>query len=280
MAHLKRYSMPEFWPLARKAESYVTTPMPGPHQKYNCFPLKVIVRDSLKFAESSGEAKKILNAGKVLVDKKVRKEPRFPVGFMDVLEIPELKVRYRVNINKRGLVLEKIGENESGIKLCRITGKAILKGGIQQLNLHDGRNILSKGPYRVGDSLMIEIPGQKILKHYSLKKGEPALIIAGRNMGVTGRIKDIKERKSMLEKSTVTIETEKGRDIETLKDYVMVGTLSEIPESAPEKEEEPKPKKEKEPSKEGGFSDEGAEAPSIARSAFKRKKEKQDKEQA
>jgi len=47
----------------------------------------------------------------------------------------------------------------------------------------------------------------------------------------------------MLEKSTVTIETEKGKDIETLKDYVMVGALSEIPESAPE--EEPKPKKEK-----------------------------------
>ncbi len=240
--------MPEFWPLAKKAKSYVTTPMPGPHQKYNCIPLKVIVRDSLKFAETSGEARKILNAGKVLVDKKVRKEPRFPVGFMDVLEIPELQLRYRVTINKRGLVLEKIGEEEAGIKLCRITGKSILKGGVQQLNLHDGRNILSKGSYRIGDSLMIGIPGQKILKHYSLKKGEPALIIAGRNMGVTGRIKDVKERKSMLEKSTVTIETEKGRDIETLKDYVMVGALSEIPESVPE--EEPKPKKEKKVMKE------------------------------
>jgi len=236
--------MPEFWPLAKKAKSYVTTPMPGPHHKYNCFPLKVIVRDSLKFAETSGEAKKILNSGKVLVDKKVRKEPRFPVGFMDVLEIPELQVRYRVSINKRGLVLEKISENESGIKLCRITGKAILKGGVQQLNLHDGRNILSKGPYRIGDSLMIGIPDQKILKHYSLKKGETALIIAGRNKGVTGRIKDVKERKSMLEKSTVTIETEKGRDIETLKEYVMVGTLSEIPKMEPAPDEE-KPKKEK-----------------------------------
>jgi len=253
--------MPEFWPLAKKAEAYVTAPMPGPHQKYNCFPLKVIVRDCLKFAESSEEAKKILNAGKVLVDKKARKEPRFPVGFMDVLEIPELQIRYRVNINRRGLVLEKIGENESRIKLCRITGKFTLKGGIQQLNLHDGRNILSKGPYSVGDSLIIEIPSQKILKHYSLRKGEPAFIIAGRNMGTAGRIKDIKDRKSMLEKSTVTIETEKGREIETLKDYVMVGSLSEIPESAPE--EEPKPKKERK-----GHEKEGGEA------AFRQRKEK------
>jgi small subunit ribosomal protein S4e len=236
MAHLKRYSMPGFWPLPRKAKTYVTTPMPGPHQKHGCIPLKVIVRDSLGLAENSGEAGKILSAGKVLVDGKVRKEPRFPVGFMDVLEIPELHLRYRVNITKRGLALEKIGEEEAGVKLCRITGKRTLGGGAQQLSLHDGRCMVSKGTYRVGDSLMIGIPGQKILRHFPLKKGEPAVIIAGRNMGSTGRIKDIKDRKSMLEKSNITIETEKGNGIETLKHYVMVGSLSDIPASASEKE--------------------------------------------
>ena len=248
MAHLKRYSMPGFWPLARKAESYVTTPMPGPHPKYKCMPLRVVIRDSLKLAESTGEVKSILNAGKVLVDGKVRKEPHFPVGFMDVLEIPELHAKYRAVINKRGLVLEKIGEEEVKVKLCRITGKTVLKGGNHQLNLHDGRNILSKDPYRVGDSVMIGVPSQRILKHFSLKKGEPALIIAGRNMGVTGRIKDVKDRKNMLEKSTVTIETEKGKDIETLKDYVMVGSLSEIPASASEKEEPMEGRRQESPS--------------------------------
>jgi small subunit ribosomal protein S4e len=243
MAHLKRYSMPEFWPLARKAESYVTTPMPGPHPKFNCIPLKVIVRDSLKFAETSAEAKRILNAGKVLVDKKIRKEPGFPVGFMDVFEVPELRVRCRINIGKRGLVLEKINEEETGYKLCRIIGKVTVKGGAHQLNLHDGRNVIAKGPYRVGDSLLIGIPDQKVLRHFSLRKGEPALIIAGRNMGTTGRIKEIKERKNMLEKSTITIETEKGKDIETLKDYVMVGSYEGgIPASGVE--DRPKKKKE------------------------------------
>lgn len=220
--------MPEFWPLARKAKSYVTTPMPGPHAKYNCIPLRVIVRDSLKFAETTEEVRRILNAGKVLVDKKVRKEPHFPVGFMDVFEVPELHVRYRINIGKRGLALEKIKEEETVCKLCRITGKATVKGGMHQFNLHDGRNVLGKSFYRVGDSLLIGLPDQKILRHFPLKKGEPALIIAGRNMGATGKIKDLKERKSMLEKSTITIETEKGKDIETLKEYVMVGSYEDI----------------------------------------------------
>ena len=242
--HLKRYSMPEFWPLAKKAESYVTTPMPGPHPKYGCIPLKLIVRDVLGLAHTSAEARKILNAGKVVVDKKVRREPRFPVGLMDVLEIPELGMSYRLTISRRGLGLEKVRPEETGAKLCRITGKRTIKGGLQQLSLHDGRNILAKGPYAVGDSILIEIPGQKIAGHFPLKKGEHAVIIAGRNMGASGKIKDIKERKSMLEKATITIETEKGKDIETLRDYVMVGSLEGTPKV--HEHEEPKKKKEKE----------------------------------
>lgn len=244
MTHMKRYSMPEFWPLPRKTETFVTAPMSGPHPKYSCIPLKVIVRDMLKLAENSGEAKKILNEGKVLVDKKIRKEPRFPVGLMDVFEIPELHLMYRVNVDKRGLRMEKLDKEETTFKLCRITGKTTLKGGAHQLNLHDGRNIVSKGSYGVGDSLMIEIPSQNILKHFSLKKGEHAFIIAGRNTGVRGKIKDIKERKSMLEKSTVTIESEKG-DIETLKDYVMVGSLYGIEPKKDVKQESEKESSEK-----------------------------------
>jgi small subunit ribosomal protein S4e len=239
--HLKRYSMPGFWPLSTKAESYVTTPMPGPHGKYASIPLKVVLRDVLKLAQTSKEAVSILNSGKVMVDKKVRKETRFPIGLMDVFEIPELHARYRVGINKAGLGLEKIGEDETGFKLCKIVGKTTMKGGRNQISLHDGRNMLTKEPYSIGDSIMIELPGQKVLRHFGLRKGEPAFIIAGRNTGVKGKIKDIKERKSMLEKSTITIETSDGKDIQTLKDYVMVGSLHEDSEHKEETKEAKKP---------------------------------------
>lgn len=235
--HLKRYSMPESWPLPKKAKVYVATPMPGPHAKMASIPLKIIVRDVLKLAETAEEAKKILNSGKVLVDKKARKEPNFPVGLMDVFEIPEIHLRYRVSPGRKGLGLEKIREDETKAKLCRIEGKTTLRKGITQLNLHDGRCIIAKtGSYRVGDSIIIEIPEQKILRHFSLKKGEPCFIIAGRNTGIMGRIKAIKERKGMLEKSTIAIETEKGKAIETLKEYVMVGTLESEEEKGPKKE--------------------------------------------
>ncbi|MEM5812189.1 MAG: 30S ribosomal protein S4e [Candidatus Aenigmatarchaeota archaeon] len=225
---MKRYFMPEFWPIPKKGNVYATSPVPGPHPKYRCIPLRILVRDVLKLAESSAEVKKILNAVKVLVDKKVRKEPGFPVGLMDVIEIPEIDISYRVNVGKKGLLLEKIKKSETGFKLCKIIGKKTLKGKKQQFNLHDGRNILVEGPYKVGDSVLIEIPTQKILHHFPLKKGETVVIISGRNIGIKGKIKEIKERKSMLERSMIMIESDDGKEIETPKDYLMVGNLQEI----------------------------------------------------
>lgn len=239
--HLKRYSMPGFWPVPRKTKVYVTTPMPGPHPKQRCIPLRIIVRDVLKLTQTTPETKRVLNSGKVMVDKKMRKEPGFPVGFMDVVELPQIGARFRVNMDKRGLVLEKIGEAEASSKLCKITSKRIIRGGLTQIGLHDGRCLISKNPFRVGDSLLIEIPGQAIIKHFPLKKGEHAVIIAGRNQGAKGKIKGMNERESMLEKGTITIETEKGREIETLSDYVMVGSLAEG--EAPSEEDAPAKKR-------------------------------------
>jgi len=225
MAHLKRLVMPREWPLSKKAEKFVVSPIPGPHPKMRCIPLQVIIRDILGYAESAREARKILNEGKVLVDGKVRKEAKFPVGLMDVIEIPEIKEYYRVVLGKSGLFLQKIPKSETSLKLCRIQGKKTLKKGIQQLNLHDGRNInVDKDVYRVGDSILIHLPDQKILKHFKLQPGSPAVVISGRNTGVSGKIKDIRERKSMLEKSTVKIDA-KDKVIETLKEYVMVGEI-------------------------------------------------------
>ncbi|RLJ09646.1 MAG: 30S ribosomal protein S4e [Candidatus Aenigmatarchaeota archaeon] len=225
MAHMKRYTIPKFWPVSKKENKFIVTPRPGPHPKHRSIPLKIIIRDILKYAENSREVKKILNEGKIMVDKKVRKEPGFPVGLMDVIEIPDTHEHFRVTVNSKGLTLEKISKTEAGVKLCRIQGKTTVKGGLTQLNLHDGRNILTKSKsYKVGDSVLISLPDQKILKHFSLAKGADAMIIAGRNVGVKGKIKDIQERKTMLERSIVTIES-KNKEIKTLKDYVMVGKI-------------------------------------------------------
>lgn len=221
--HVKRYLIPRYWKMKKKQAKFAITPRPGPHKKERCIPLLVVLRDVLKLAETSNEARKIIKSGEVLVDKKPRKDPHYPVGLMDILEIPKINKAFRVNVEKKGLFLEEIKPEEANKKLCRIQNKSVVKGGVFQLNLHDGRNILTdKNVYRTHDSLLIELPGQKILKHFKFEKNSPAIIISGKNMGVSGRIKEVFDRKTMLESSRVVLQSKEG-EIETVKDYVLVG---------------------------------------------------------
>jgi len=244
MAHLKRYMMPKAWPVAVKEETFIIRPCPGPHPLKSCMPLQIIVRDLLGLAETAAETRQILNAGKVMIDKKVRKNPKFPVGLMDIIEISGTGNQYMVSVNKRGLFLDGIKAAETSQKLCMITGKKTIKAGAEQLNLHDGRNILiwkdhlkqtnkvvkhgtgkdKDHNYKVQDSVVISLPDQKIVKHYKLEKGGHAFIFSGKNVGTSGTIKEVKTRTSMTEKSTVKIKSGE-REIETLKDYVFVGEL-------------------------------------------------------
>ena len=247
MAHLKRLKVPLTWPMSRKAEKFAVTPSPGPHPKMHCMPLRVILRDLLGYADNAKEASQILNQGKVLVDKKARKDSRFPVGLMDVVEIPDARRQFRMMATKSGLQLQDIPEAESSSKTCKITGKTTLRKGVTQLNLHDGRNlILKKDTYRVGDSITISLPEQKVLKHHKLEKGAPCFVTAGRNIGIHGKVKDIEEKKHMLEKSTVTLDTGEG-DIKTLREYIFIADSGKAakPPAKPSKEDkrtETKPK--------------------------------------
>lgn len=223
MAHLKRYNIPTYWKIPKKAEKFVIRPSAGPHERKGALPLRVLLRDVLKLAENSREVNMIIKNEMVLVDKKERKDPKFPVGLMDVVEFPKLKKAFRVNVNDKGLVLEEIKKGESERKLCRIRNKVSVRGGKTQLNLHDGRCLLvDKDVYSTSDSVLIKLPEQNIVKHFKFGKGAPCIIVSGRNIGKRGKIKDIFERKSMLERSRVVLET-KEKDIETVKDYILVG---------------------------------------------------------
>ena len=224
--YLKRYSAPEQWKIQKKAYTWVSRASPGPHPLKMSIPLQILVRDVLKFTDTSKEAQKIIKSGKILVDKKERKDPRYPVGLMNLIDIPSLKKTYRVFPDKKSLFVNEVKEDST--KLCRINGKRTLKKGLFQLILHDGRNLLTnENLYKLGDSLLINLPDQKILKHFQLKTGESAFVISGKNIGFHGVIKDIKERKYMRESSKVVLEKEKTK-IETLKDYVLVGDLEGV----------------------------------------------------
>jgi len=223
MKALKRYMMPKQWGMPRKANTWVVSSIPGPHGKHSCIPLQIIVRDVLRLADNAREARRIIFQGKILVDKKPRKEPGHPVGLMDVIEIPEMKKLYKVLATKKGMELKEVKAEAGEHKVCRIESKRNVKGGITQLGLHDGRTMLLKDAkgYSRGDTLVLHLPDQKIIKHIKLDKGAEALIIAGRNRGQKGKIKEIKARKTMLDKSNVIIEAKEG-EVKPPMNYVMI----------------------------------------------------------
>ena len=219
--HLKRLSALSFWKIPKKGLKWVVKPAPGPHPLKECIPLLIIVRDILNLANSAKESKKIIKRGEIFVDGKVRKNHKFPVGLFDVISIPRINKDYRVVINRKGLKLIEIEKEEANKKLCKITGKDLVKKGKIQLHLHDGKNILvDNDEYSTHDSLLIELPSLKIIQHIKLKKENLGIVFRGKNKGLIAKVSDIKKG-GMLEKWKVILNVN-GKRIVTLMDYFFV----------------------------------------------------------
>ncbi len=228
---LKRLAAPRHIQVQRKHGKWFINPRPGPHAKDFCLPLGHILRDLLEFAHTSDEARKIIKSSKVLVDGKVIRDHRYPVGLMDVVSIPSISKYYRVIPDrKKGLVLFEVDDKEAQFKLCRIDGKSTQKGGQVQLNLHDGRNILLEiedpqkpveDVYKTRDSLKISLPSQEILEHLPFKLQNEILIVGGKNIGERGKMENV-EKNYGPAASIVSIKNPEGTIVDTALDYTFV----------------------------------------------------------
>lgn len=183
--HQKRLSSSKVLSIPKKEHKWVTRSSPGPHPKDRSLPLLVAVRDNLGLCDTGKEARRIIGNRDVHVDMTPTRDFKRPLGLMDTVSVPKSKQSYRVLMDGKGrLQLVNIENADASWKLVRIEDKTTLKGGRTQLNLHDGRNILiEKDQYKPGDTLKIELPGQKILSHYPLEKGAVAMVIGGAHTG-------------------------------------------------------------------------------------------------
>jgi small subunit ribosomal protein S4e len=211
MTRLKRIAAPKWWPIERKTKKFIIVSR-GPYMREFSLPLLVLIRDVLKMAENKKEALAIIKKGDVLVDGRKRKDPKFGIGLFNVIEFPSIKKTYRA-VPKRGLSFIEIPENEAKLKLCKIIDKKSLRGSKNQINLNDGRNILTSENYSTCDSLLIEVPEQKIVDHIKFVENSTCMIFKGKNAGKIGKIKTI-------EKDSVLIGDE--NTIEVPKDFVIV----------------------------------------------------------
>ncbi len=209
--HLSRLAMPATWHLKRKGRKFITRPLPGAHSLKLGMPLNLVLRDLLDYVKTSKEVRYVLNNQEIFVDGIRRKEQKFIVGLMDVVSVPLINAHFRVLLDKKNRIsLFPISREESNSKLCRIKGKKMAKGSKVQLTMHDGKNILlDKCDYRVGDSLLIEIPSQKIKVHIHLRKGALVYLTGGKHVGEIGAVEEVKQDKVSYKQEKGTFETSK-----------------------------------------------------------------------
>ena len=241
--HLKPYAAPAWWPVPVKERPWTVKPRPGPHPIERSIPLLILVRDVLGYAKTAREARKIISEGHIKIDGKIRRDHKYPVGLMDVVEIVDTGETFRViPYPIKYYVLHPISKEEAEIKLCRIENKTTVKGGHIQLNLHDGRNILirvkdptnpEEDTFSTLGTVKIRIPSQELLDYIGLEEGVIAIVSGGRNVGRVGRVISI-HRGMRRFRSIATLEDTKGERFQTSLDYIFVIGKEEPMISLPE----------------------------------------------
>lgn len=116
--HLKRITAPKSWLMDKMGGIFTTRPSQGPHKLRESLPLAVLLKNRLKYAMNGREVTFILNdkEGGILVDHKIRRDRGFPVGIMDVLQIPKTKENFRMLYDVKGrFVLKPIEDNEANV---------------------------------------------------------------------------------------------------------------------------------------------------------------------
>ena len=212
--HLKRHSMPVSWGVKRKNIAFITRPQPGSHSREYVTSALVLLRDVLKYAQTTKEAKYITQHEKIIVNGREIKEIKAPIGLFDVVEIPATKQKFIVLFDTFGKI--KLVDTKANSMFLKVTGKKITKGKKFQLNFMNGYNILVdektfKG-VNVDDSVEFDFTKKKVVKTIPLKEKSFVYVFDGKFQGNVGEIKSFTHYKGL---AVDTIDVTIGKETHT-----------------------------------------------------------------
>jgi len=194
--HLKRQEVPKSWPTYRKGTKYVVRPLAAPEKGV---PLLLVLREMLKIARNRKEVKRAIFLKQILVNNNIPRDEKKSVLLFDTLSVIPTKKTYKLGLSEKGkFLLMEIKENEANKKIAKIVDKRMLKGKKVQLNLSDGRNLLSDINCKVNDSIIINFKEKKAEKCLPLKTGTQAIVFSGKHAGKMGEIKNIDLQKKIV----------------------------------------------------------------------------------
>jgi small subunit ribosomal protein S4e len=215
---IKALNAPRIIQINRKSETWTIRTRAGTHKSEDSIALGIVLRNYIKLANTIKEAKTILINGELKVNGKIIKDYRFGVGLFDVITLLKQKKSYRATLDtKRRLQFTELKE-DSNEKISKVKYKILTKKGIQ-ITTNDGY-IFINDKAKVGDSLKIKIPENKIESVLPLKEGSLVYITKGKHCAQVGTIQEIIAGTARKDK-LVKLE-HKGKKFETIANNVIV----------------------------------------------------------
>jgi small subunit ribosomal protein S4e len=193
--HQKRIAAPKSWPISKTGTKYVTKAYPGRMKKYS-IPILIVLREMLKLADTKNEIKKILSAKEISVNNKIIYDHKFPVGIFDVISIPKIGKNYVILFKNKKLNAEETKHSDT--KICKVTGKTLLAGKKQQINLFGGSNVLSNEKVRINDSVLLSLKDNKIIKILPLKEKANVYVMGGSHLGESGVVEKVEGKIALI----------------------------------------------------------------------------------
>jgi len=227
--HLKRLNAPKHWMLSKMDGIWAPRPSQGPHKLRESLPLILILRNRLKYALTGKETKIICIERNVKVDGKIRTDPNYPAGFMDVVEIPKSNDQFRLVYDTKGrYVLHRISDEEKKFKLCKVKRAELTNKKIPYIVTHDGRTIRYPDPLiKVDDVVKVDIATGQVIDFIKFEIGKLAMITKGRNTGRVGTILHVEKHEGSFD--IVTVRDASGHTFSTRQENVFIIGSGETP---------------------------------------------------
>eukprot|EP00127_Corallochytrium_limacisporum_P004303 Clim_evm248s157 gene=Clim_evmTU248s157 len=220
--HMKRLAAPKHWMLDKLSGTFAPKPSSGPHKQRECLPLVIFLRNRLKYALTYHEVKMICKMRQVKIDGKVRADPLYPAGFMDVITLEKTGENFRLLYDVKGrYTIHRIADEESKYKLCKVRRIAVGKEGVPYCVTHDGRTIRYPDPLiKANDTILFDLEEQKIKGFEKFDVGSTVMITGGHNKGRVGTF--VHKDKADGQEDTVHIKDSLGHTFATLSKNVFV----------------------------------------------------------
>lgn len=215
--HMNRFAASNYIKVERKLSKYVAKPNAGRFTEKNVISLVTLLKEKMKIAADTREARLLLKRGSVNINGKVIRDERYPVGFGDVISFADGE-SYRIDVAKHGFINPVEYDANGKTRLLKVIGKYVTEGNKIMIRLYDGTVVSAKNEIRVNDSVSVQDGAVKSVIKFS--KGAKCYVIKGKHASESGEIKSITEG-TATRSPTVEIDSGKGT-FQTLLDNIMV----------------------------------------------------------